>query len=235
MKDTVKVFYKELLFLIFALVVYTYVNEYMTLKDAEAKMNEYIGTEGKTTTTLNLKMTGLKKAGRSMLWLKQILDVGGHKSTVETQKSNSEVMSYLDPYFVVNYYYSSVVVALIRTNNRHDYGMEILFKGMKYNPKDIYMPLYAGGIAADQKNDAEESLVYFEKIVETVKDERLIHTIAFLYDKKYNSSENEAEKKIYISKAVYYYEQLLDAKEEIYRKRANNKIEEYYNILKKNN
>lgn len=235
MKDTVKVFYKELLFLIFALVVYTYVNEYMTLKDAEAKMNEYIGTEGKTTTTLNLKMTGLKKAGRSMLWLKQILDVGGHKSTVEIQKSNSEAMSYLDPYFVVNYYYSATVLALIRTNNRHDYGMEIMYRGMSYNPNDAYMPLYAGGIVADKKNDIEESLVYFEKIVEKVRDEQLLNVIAFVYDKKYQKEENSGKKRIYMEKALYYYEQLLEAKDEGYRKKSNEKIEEYYNILKKRN
>jgi len=101
MKDTVKVFYKELLFLIFALVVYTYLNEYMTLKDAESKINEYIGKEGKTAATLNLKMAGLKKAGRSILWLKQILDVGGHGRDTKQQKWNADTMIYLDPYFLI--------------------------------------------------------------------------------------------------------------------------------------
>jgi len=229
MKEKIKTIYKEVFFLIFAVISFVYLNEYMAQKDAEIKLNEYDGIEGKTTATLNYKMAGLKKAGRSLMWLKQILDVGGHERDTEQQKLNSEMISYLDPYFKVNYYYSSLLLALIRTNNRHDYGMEILYRGMRYFPDDEMMPLYMGGIAADKANNVDESLVYFEKIVETLKDERLLHTIAYVYDDKYNRETDETKKMEYMKKALYYYEQLLDAKTE-YKQNAEKKIQEYYKI-----
>jgi tetratricopeptide (TPR) repeat protein len=227
-KEKMKRFYKEVLFFVFALVAFGYLNEYMLLKDNEIKLNEYIGVEGKTAATTNLKLFGLKKAGRSMLWIKQILDVGGHRKDTEQQKLNSEMMSYLDPYFKVNYYYSSLLLALIRTNNRHDYGMEILYRGMRYFPDDKMMPLYMGGIAADKANNIDESLIYFEKIVETLKDERLLHTIAYIYDEKYEEADNLDKKEEYMKKSLHYYEQLLDAKTTEYKERAEKKIKEYY-------
>ncbi len=235
MKEKMKRFYKEVFFFVFALVAFGYLNEYMGLKDNEVKLNNYIGTEGKTPATLNLKFTGLKKAGRSMLWLKQILDVGGHERDTEQQKLNSEMISYLDPYFKVNYYYAASVLALIRTNNRHDYGLQVLYRGYKYNQNDRVMPLYIAGIAADQANDLSKTLEYFEKIVKKIEDEQLIHTIAYIYDEKYANSQEIKEKAKYMKKAISYYEQLLYSKQGKYKEKAEKKLRKYYKNLKKDN
>lgn len=231
MKTFITENYKKLFFLLIAVFLYANSNVYMTLKDDEVKIMEYNGKEGNTVATMNLKMVGLKKLGRSMLWMKQILDVGGHAKDVEQQKLNSEMMSYLDPYFVTNYYYSSSVLALIRTSNRHDYGMEIIARGIAYNPDDIYLPLYAGGIVADKKNDVDESLIYFEKIVDKLEDERLLHTIAYVYDDKYRKSQDKELKAQYLYKAAFYYERLLYAKDAEYVRRAEKKLGEYSELL----
>lgn len=203
----------------------------------ELDRQSYRGKEGKTQFTTNAKLIGAKKAAADMLWINQVLSIGeqvGSYDNVEEIKDvptmlkhNSEEISYLDPYFAVNYYFSSSIVALIRIYNRHDYGIEILKRGLLYNPEDEYMKMYMAGIIGDYKGDDKAKLDAFEGIVKNgVKDDMITNTLAFMYEKKYIHE----GKKEYIDKAGKYWTMLLDSKDDKYKKIAVNKLKKYFNL-----
>ncbi|OQY08601.1 MAG: hypothetical protein B6I28_04655 [Fusobacteriia bacterium 4572_132] len=196
---------------------------YMRSIEKKIYVMQYIGEEGKGQFTVNSRLIGMKKFGSSLLWIKQVLEVGSFDYSAERIKENSEKISYLDPYFIGNYYFSGTIVALIKSYSRYDYGFEILKRGLKYNPDDKYIKNYLGGIAAASKGDVEELLISFESILEEVRDDRLANVVAYLYEEKYKKSKDEK----YIEKAIYYWWKMKDSKEELYQKRALEKLKLY--------
>jgi len=205
------------------IIILIYVSSYMGNVEGELYRMQYQGEEGKSPITINNKLMGFKKFGSSILWIKQVLDVGSFDYKAERIKENSEKISYLDPYFISNYYFSGTVVALIKSYSRYDYGFEILKRGLKYNPDDKYIKNYLGGVAAASKGDIESLLISFESILEDVRDDRLMNVVAYIYEEKYKKTKN----KEYIKKAVYYWDKMQNAKEELYQKRALKKLDEY--------
>ena len=209
---------------------------YITDTETTLKKMEYAGSEGKTEFTTNAKIIGAKKVGAAMLWINQILSVGEQVGSYEDAekvddvplmiKQNSEEISNLDPYFVGNYYFSAAIVALIRIYNRHDYGIEILKRGLDYNPDDQYLKMYMAGIIGDREGDEDAKLAAFEEIVKGVRDDMITDTLAFAYERKYKKTKKDE----YIKKAGIYWQMLIDSKDAKYAERSRRKLKEYFNI-----
>lgn len=211
---------------------------YMSETDKQIKGWEFQEKNGKNEFTTTAKLLGVKKAAADILWIKQGLDVGGQMGNHEDVekvtdiptmiKNTSESISYLDPYNRPNYYFSGVTVALIRIFNRYDYGIEILSRGMRYNPDDPVMKYYLGGVAADRKGDSEEVIRLFEEVIKQQPDEMLMDRIAYIYEMRYKKSKLESD----LIKAAAYWEKLIEAKDDNYRKRAEKNLVEHEKELK---
>ncbi|BDU49569.1 tetratricopeptide repeat protein [Haliovirga abyssi] len=207
---------KNLIFLGIGVAFIFFSGNYMMQMDNKLKNEEYHGEKGKSTITVNFKLMGMKRFGSDVLWIKQVLDTGSFDYGADRIKKNSEAVSYLDPYFIGNYYFSGTVVALIKKYKRYDYGLEILGRGLKYNPKDKYLKNYISGIVAASKGDIEGVLKEFERILKTHRDDRMIHTVAFIYEEKYKKTKEIK----YLKKAIGYWKRLEESKDENYRKIA---------------
>lgn len=207
----------------FAIIIFQmkYLND-MDEELSKLEAKEYVNDFG-----VSLKILGLKKFGTSFLWIKQTLYIG---ETLERDssfeiKENSRLISSLNPYFVENYYASALVLGLIKKYNDYESAFEILKIGMKYNPENVYLKNYYGGIGASLRGDDRDALIYFEKTVEETRDPVLVNVIVNLYEKRW-----EAEKKYSDLSKLYDYSLILyDSGIEKYRKRAGeilNKLEE---------
>lgn len=87
--------------------------------------------------------------------------------------------------------------------------------------------MYISGIIADYRGDDESKLAAFESIIKSgVRDDMVTYSISFIYERKYKETKDEK----YLMNAKKYWELLLSAKDEKYRKIAENKMEEYFNI-----
>lgn len=227
--------------LITAIIIVIASSDYIKSLDGELYSQEYKGNEGKNQFTTNMKLIGGKRFGADLMWVKQVLDIGGQMGShddVESLpvekvplliKENSEAISYLDPYFLGNYYFSGSVVAMIKIFNRLDIGIEILNRGIEYNTEDGLLKYYLGGIMAYSKGHSEEILHQFEGIVEKYRDDMITDVVAFVYEQKYKHTKD----KEYLKKAYYYRTKLLDSKDAAYRAEAEKKIEEFGKLLKK--
>ncbi len=206
---------------------------YMSETDKQIKGWEFQEKNGKNEFTTTAKLLGVKKAAADILWIKQGLDVGGQMGNHEYVekvndvptmiKNTSEAISYLNPYNKPNYYFSGTVVALIRTFNRYDYGIEILSRGIKYNSDDVVMKYYFGGVAADKKGDSEEVIKLFEEVLKKQPDEMLTDILAYMYEMKYKKSGKDED----LMKAAIYWDKLLNAKDYSYKLKSEKKISEY--------
>ncbi len=201
--------------------------EYVFETEKEINKFEYKGNEGKSASTTNFKMIGAKRFGADMYWIKQVLDVGGHHTSLNEIKANSEKMSYLNPYFVRNYYFSGGIIGFIRTYQNFEVSIEILKRGIDYNPDDKTLLWYMSGMVAHSKGDNEKVLIEFEKIIQDYYDATVINIVAFLYETKYKKTGDEE----YLKKAAYYWVKLLEAKEENYVKIGEEQLEEYRAII----
>jgi tetratricopeptide (TPR) repeat protein len=198
-----------------------YMNE-LDKKNSEIEASEYIDD-----TIVTFKLLGLKKFGSSMLWIKQTLYIGEtfERDAGADIKEISKKIAGLNPYFVENYYASALVLGLIKKYNDYEGAFEILRLGMKYNPENIYLKNYYGGIGASLRGEDRNALLYFEKMVEETKDPILVNVIVNLYKKRW---EAEREYKDYY-KLYNYTVMLYESGVEKYRKRAEeilNKLEE---------
>lgn len=212
---------------------------YMSETDKQIKNWEFQEKNGKNEFTTTAKLLGVKKAAADILWIKQGLDVGGqmgnHEGVEKVEdiptmiKNTSEAISYLDPYNKPNYYFSGTIVALIRIFNRYDYGIEILSRGIKYNPDDAVMKYYLGGVAADKTGNSEEVIRLFEEVIKIQPDEMLTDRLAYMYEIRYEKSKNRAD----ILKAALYWEKLLNAKDDTFRKRAEKNLLEHEKEIKR--
>lgn len=212
--------------------------QYMRDADIQIKSWEFQEKNGKNEFTSTAKLIGMKKAAADILWIKQGLDVGGQVGFYEDIekvrdaptmiKDTADSISYLDPYNKPNYYYSGTVVALIRIFNRYDYGVEILTRGIKYNPNDTVMKFYLGGVIADKRGNSDEVIRMFEEVIKTQPDEMLTDILAYSYEMRYKKSKLKED----FIKALYYWEKLLNAKEDKYRVKSEKKIKEYEKEIK---
>lgn len=214
---------KNSLYLVFGMVLLIYSFSYMTKINNILTSQAYRGNEGKTAYTVNAKLIGAKKAAVSMLWIKQILRIGSLKAGYKEIKKRSEEMSYLDPYFVGNYYLSGGIISFINVYKKYLQGILILKRGILYNPQNKYLRKYIAGIIAYSDGRSDLALQHFEEVLEGIQDARLLNVVAYTYMMKY-----ERTKKIkYIKKSIYYWKEILKTGEDNYMKYAVEYLKKY--------
>ncbi len=220
------------LLVLFSLVFLVWSSKGLEKLDDELVKQNYRGKSGKNQNTLVARIFGMKKVSSSLIWVRQVVEIGellGEKDkgkAADRIKGNSEEISYLDPYFESNYYLSGSVLAFIKSYNRYDYAMDIFKRGLEYNPDSLAIKRYIAGVGAASKGDVEEILRVFEGIIEENRDDLLINTVAFIYEKKYESTGDPA----FLEEAIRYWAMLLDSKEEHYREKAKEKLGKYTNF-----
>ena len=183
----------------------------------------YRGRDGATENGDTARLFGGKKAYANLLWMKQIISVGGGDATKEDIVDLSSKISYIDPYFISNYVFSGGVVGLIRIYNDLESAMELIKKGLEYNPGEKDLKFYMSGILAKSKGDLDGVLYNFEEILKTTKDEQLLMVVSYIYETKYEKSKD----KKFLIKAFYYWSMLLDSKDDKYREKVMGKMEKY--------
>lgn len=200
------------------------------LSQTDRKIYEksYSGRDGMDRNTFAARALGIKKPARSFLWMGHVVKTGGllggdPKEGIEALKKGSERISYLDPYFVRNYTFTGGILAFIKTYKDFEGAFGIIEKGMRYNPNESMLKKYLAGIVAGKKGNREELLGLFEEIVKESRDDLLMNTLAFSYEKMYDDS---GERR-YLEKSIYYWGELLDSKDEAYQKRAKEKLLKY--------
>ena len=200
------------------------------LKEEDYKVfsKSYKERSGMDRNTFAARALGIKKTARSFLWMGHVIKTGtllggDPKEGIEALKKGSERISYLDPYFVRNYSFTGGILAFIKTYKDFEGAFGILEKGMRYNPNESMLKKYLAGTVAGKKGDRRELLKLFEEIVKESRDDLLMNTLAFSYEKMYEES---SEIK-YLEKSIYYWKELRDSKDDKYRKRAEEKLLKY--------
>ncbi len=200
-------------------------NPYLKRDEEVLLKSGYRGTQGMNQNTLLLRTMGMKKAGTALIWIDQVLTVGGGgtpEAVVEKIKDNSDKMAYLDPYFLTNYNFSGSILGLIRIYKRFDLAGEIYRKGIEYNPDDQVLKNYFAGMMAASKNNVEGLLVNFERVVNETRDDLLTNMIAYLYERQYKKLGDKKD----LEKALKYWGMLVNSKDEKYREIGIRKLEE---------
>ncbi len=220
---------KSIILLIVSLIVLSFLNERLVEADKKVVSYEYKGIKGQTQGTVIAKLIGAKRATTSFLWMRQVVVVGENLGDKDVDRSTKEIyngsqrITYLDPYFEENYKFSGSILAFIKTYRRYDMAFEIFRTGIEYNPDSEMLKKYMAGVLASSKGNIIEILKIFEEIVDESRDDLLINTLAFTYEQAYEATNN----KIYLHKSLYYWNMLVDSKDERYRKRAIEKLDKY--------
>lgn len=188
-----------------------------TLKSLEKvdNYNRAVAYKGEISNKARLySILGMKKVGADMLLLRQTSNIGetfiGNKS-FEIEKSSLEI-SELNPYYLENYYAASNVLAFIKVYLNYGSALDILNRGLEYNPKDEYLKKYSLGVLAASKGNNDEILRNYEEIVKKYPDPLMIKVIYDIYREKLKRN------KIFEGKYFYYAEILYSTKNERYKK-----------------
>lgn len=219
---------KKYLFLSIMFIVLISRMSYLNILDREIRKVEVEERYTDLGTTFNL--LGIERFGASILWVKQTLNIGEtlERDSSEDIEKNAMEIAYINPYFLENYYSSSVVLGLIRVYNRYDKALKILEFGMKYNPEDTYLKRYYAGIAANSKGEDEEVIKNFEKIVKKFPDPLLLNILIDLYEKRWEKKSIIEDKK----KLVTYLIMLYNLNDGKYREKVEEKLIKYGVMIK---
>lgn len=173
------------------------------------------------------KLSGIRKAASSILWVKQGLQIGdiiekneNREFKIKQLHQSSLNIAYLDPYFKQNYYTGSTVLAFIKTLQAHKEALEILQIGIKNNPSERLFKMYAGAIVAGSKNETEKLIVIIEEILNEKFDDEMAVFLTKVYEKKYT----ETGRKFYLNKAVSLLEIIIEIGTEKNRDYSENEI-----------
>ena len=213
---------------ILAFIMLILMEENLSQMDKKLYEKSYMGRDGMDRNTFAARALGIKKTARSFLWMGHVIKTGGllggdPKEGIEALKKGSERISYLDPYFVRNYSFTGGILAFIRTYKDFEGAFGILEKGMRYNPDESMLKKYLAGTVAGKKGNRGELLKLFEEIVKESRDDLLMNTLAFSFEKMYE----ESGERQYLEKSIYYWGELLDSKDDKYQKRAKEKLLKY--------
>ena len=213
---------------ILAFLLLILMEENLSQMDKKLYEKSYTGRDGMDRNTFAARALGIKKTARSFLWMRHVVKTGAllggdPKEGIEALREGSERITYLDPYFVRNYTFTGGILAFIKTYKDFEGAFSILEKGMRYNPDESMLKKYLAGTVAGKKGNREELLKLFEEIVKESRDDLLMNTLAFSYEKMYE----ESGERRYLEKSIYYWGELLDSKDEAYQKRAKEKLLKY--------
>ena len=150
-------------------------------------------------------LMGMKKVGSGLLLLKQTANIGetfGSNKSFDIKKSSLEI-SELNPYYLENYYAGANVLAFIKIYLDYKGAMEVLNRGLLYNPNDEFLKKYSAGMLAGSKGNNEEVLKNYEKISEKYPDPLLIKVIYDIYKEKFKINKKFEDKYLYYAKILY--------------------------------
>ena len=173
-------------------------------------------------------LMGMKKVGSGLLLLKQTANIGetiGSNKNFDIKKSSLEI-SELNPYYLENYYAGANVLAFIKTYLDYEGAVEILNRGLVYNPNDEFLKKYSAGMLAGSKGKDETVLENYEKIVEKYPDPLMIKVIYEIYKNRLK------ENKSFEEKYLYYAEILLMGKNEKYKEFVEKDLKDFGYIKK---
>lgn len=192
------------------------------LEKIDSKNSEIAFKERMSNKTRIYSLMGMKKVGADLLLLKQTANIGetfeGNRSN-DIKKSSMEI-SELNPYFLQNYYASANVLSFIKIYLDYDGALEILDRGLLYNPNDEFLKKYMAGMVAGSKGNNEEVLSNYEEIIRTYPDPLMIKVVYNIYYKKVKMD------KKYMDRYLYYAEMLYKEKNGKYKQVVEDDLKE---------
>lgn len=175
------------------------------LEKIDSKNSEIAFKERMSNKTRIYSLMGMKKVGADLLLLKQTANIGetfeGNRSN-DIKKSSMEI-SELNPYFLQNYYASANVLSFIKIYLDYDGALEILDRGLLYNPNDEFLKKYMAGMVAGSKGNNEEVLSNYEEIIRTYPDPLMIKVVYNIYYKKVKMDKKYMDKYLYYAEILY--------------------------------
>lgn len=175
------------------------------LEKIDSKNSEIAFKERMSNKTRIYSLMGMKKVGADLLLLKQTANIGetfeGNRSH-DIKKSSMEI-SELNPYFLQNYYASANVLSFIKIYLDYDGALEILNRGLLYNPNDKFLKKYMAGMVAGSKGNNEEVLSNYEEIIRTYPDPLMIKVVYNIYYKKVKMDKKYMDKYLYYAEILY--------------------------------
>lgn len=148
---------------------------------------------------------GMKKVGASLLLLKQTSSIGetlGNDKSFDIKNGTLEI-SELNPYYLDNYYAGANVLAFIKTYLDYEGALEILNRGIEYNPNDEFLKKYSAGIIAGSKGKNEDVLKNYEEIVKKYPDPLMLKVIYDIYRDRVKNNKEFEEKYLYYAEILY--------------------------------
>lgn len=192
------------------------------LEKIDSKNSEIAFKERMSNKTRIYSLMGMKKVGADLLLLKQTANIGetfeGNRSH-DIKKSSMEI-SELNPYFLQNYYASANVLSFIKIYLDYDGALEILNRGLLYNPNDKFLKKYMAGMVAGSKGNNEEVLSNYEEIIRTYPDPLMIKVVYNIYYEKVKMD------KKYMDRYLYYAEMLYKEKNGKYKQVVEDDLKE---------
>jgi len=214
---------KKLIFIL-SLIILVFSSKYLEEKEKKLINYNYRGRNGLSQNTVLFRISGMKKFGTAIYWIKQTIRMGEMERGKEFEEElfkRSEKITFLNPYFLGNYYSAGSTLGFIRLFNRLDLALEIYRRGLEYNPNDEGLSMYMGAVLAKSKGNDEELLKIYEAIVKNRRDDNLILILAYTYEQKYL----EDLKEINLKKGIYYWELLSKSKDNKYKQIAKRRLE----------
>lgn len=188
------------------------------LNKIDNKNREISFKEQMTNKTRMYSLVGMKKVGANLLLLKQTANIGetfeGNRSQ-DIKKSSMEI-SELNPYFLENYYAGANVLSFIKIYLDYEGALEILTRGIKYNPDDEFLKKYYAGMVAGSKGNNDIVLNNYEEIIKKYPDPLMIKVVYNIYfdkvkmDKKYLDNYLYYAEILYLEKSGKYKEKVED-------------------------
>ena len=193
---------KVIIFL-FGIIVIIAVTE--ELNKIDNKNREISFKEQMTNKTRMYSLMGMKKVGADLLLLKQTANIGetfeGNRSR-DIKKSSLEI-SELNPYFLENYYAGANVLAFIKIYLDYQGALEILIRGIAYNPDDEFLKKYYAGVVASSKGNDEIVLNNYEEIIKKYPDPLMVKVVYNIYFEKVKEDKKYIEKYLYYAEILY--------------------------------
>ena len=175
------------------------------LEKIDSNNSEIAFKERMSNKTRIYSLMGMKKVGADLLLLKQTANIGetfeGNRSH-NIKKSSMEI-SELNPYFLQNYYASANILSFIKIYQDYDGALEILNRGLLYNPNDKFLKKYMAGMVAGSKGNNEEVLSNYEEIIRTYPDPLMIKVVYNIYYEKVKMDKKYMDRYLYYAEILY--------------------------------
>lgn len=176
-----------------------------SLNEIDSRNREIAFREKMSNKTRVYSLLGIKKVGADLFLLQQTADIGGtfKENGGEGIKNSSLAISELNPYFLENYYAGANVLAFVKKYLDFEGALEILNRGLTYNPNGEFLRKYMAGIVAESKGNEEEVLNNYEEIIKAYPDPLMVKVVYNIYRDKVKVDKKHMDKYLYYSEILY--------------------------------